>query len=189
MNHTGTQTIETPRLTLRQFVAGDAEAMYTRWARDPEVTRYMSWMPHQNLEETRSILGGWLDLYATNPGFYNWAVTLKSSDDAVPTLIGSLGILYNTTLYPPCEWEPGYCLAKPYWGQGYATEALRAALDYFIGHTGLTNMFCCHATANPASGVVMSKVGFVYNSDGIITRLDGTTLPAKHYIYSPKKEI
>lgn len=189
MSHAGTQTIETPRLILRQFVADDAEAMYTRWASDPEVTRYMSWLPHQNLEETRAILGGWLGLYAANPAVYNWAVTLKSADGRPPFLIGSLGILHTTTLYPPYQWEPGYCLAKPYWGRGYATEALRAALDYFIGHTGYTDMFCCHATANPASGAVMGKVGFVYDGDGVINRLDGTALPAKYYIYSPNRQV
>ena len=39
MRHTGTITLETPRLILRRFAAGDAAAMYRNWASDPEVTR------------------------------------------------------------------------------------------------------------------------------------------------------
>lgn len=40
MRHTGTITLETPRLILRRFAAGDAAAMYRNWASDPEVTGF-----------------------------------------------------------------------------------------------------------------------------------------------------
>ena len=46
MIHKGTITLETKRLTLRQFVVEDAEAMYRNWARDPEVTKYLTWPAH-----------------------------------------------------------------------------------------------------------------------------------------------
>ena len=41
MRHAGTQTLETDRLFLRQLLPEDAEQMYTNWASDPEVTRFL----------------------------------------------------------------------------------------------------------------------------------------------------
>ena len=43
MRHAGTQTLETDRLFLRQLLPEDAEQMYTNWASDPEVTRFLRW--------------------------------------------------------------------------------------------------------------------------------------------------
>ena len=43
MRHAGTQEIETPRLLLRRLMPSDAPMMYTNWANDPEVTRWLRW--------------------------------------------------------------------------------------------------------------------------------------------------
>ena len=51
-------TLETPRLILREFEAGDAEAIQV-YAGDPEVTRFTSWGPNTP-EMTASVLAGWL---------------------------------------------------------------------------------------------------------------------------------
>ena len=45
MEHKGTKTIETERLTLRPFRAEDAEAMFRNWASDPEVTKFLTCPP------------------------------------------------------------------------------------------------------------------------------------------------
>ena len=50
MKHCGTQTLETERLILRRFTVRDADAMYTNWAADPEVTRYLTWPAHAGVE-------------------------------------------------------------------------------------------------------------------------------------------
>ena len=52
MRHAGTQALETDRLFLRQLLPEDAEQMYTNWASDPEVTRFLRWEPHKNALET-----------------------------------------------------------------------------------------------------------------------------------------
>ena len=46
MNKTGTQRIETHRLILRPFTMEDAEDMFSNWASDPEVTRFLTWPAH-----------------------------------------------------------------------------------------------------------------------------------------------
>ena len=46
LNHKGTATLTTPRLTLRRFEIADAQAMFDNWANDPRVTRHLTWRPH-----------------------------------------------------------------------------------------------------------------------------------------------
>ena len=53
MRHAGTQEIETPRLLLRRLMPSDAPMMYSNWANDPEVTRWLRWTPHKDVAETQ----------------------------------------------------------------------------------------------------------------------------------------
>lgn len=63
MRHAGTQTIETERLLLRPLTPEDAPMMYANWANDPDVTRWLRWEPHKNVDETRELLTAWALLY------------------------------------------------------------------------------------------------------------------------------
>ena len=179
MKHIGTKTLETPRLILRRFAAGDASAMFTGWCTDPEVTRYVRFNPHENLAVTQEILSEWVASYEKDD-FYNWGIELKESGQ----LIGSIGIVPSAEAEAIGYWEPGYCLARAFWGQGYATEALRAVVDYFVHGTGQTELHTGHATANPASGRVMEKAGFRYDRDGVFHKFDGTPMPCRLYVYT-----
>lgn len=49
-------TLETNRLSLRPFVETDAIDMYNNWASDDEVTKYLTWNTHQNIEVSKSII-------------------------------------------------------------------------------------------------------------------------------------
>ncbi|MGN0115659.1 MAG: GNAT family N-acetyltransferase [Acutalibacteraceae bacterium] len=73
MKHTGTQTIVTPRLTLRRFNSGDAEEMFKNWTNDSRVTKYVTWQPHGNIENTKALLKMWIDSYK-DENYYNWAI-------------------------------------------------------------------------------------------------------------------
>ena len=59
MRHAGTQTIETERLLLRPLTPEDASMMYANWANDPDVTRWLRWEPHKNVDETWELLAYW----------------------------------------------------------------------------------------------------------------------------------
>ena len=50
MNHVGTQTITTDRLILRRFTMDDAAPMFKNWANDPDVTEYLMWPPHIDVD-------------------------------------------------------------------------------------------------------------------------------------------
>ena len=165
MRHAGTQTLETDRLFLRQLLPEDAEQMYTNWASDPEVTRFLRWEPHKNALETVGLLAAWATLYP-NPDYYQWAIVEKASGQ----VFGSISI-FNALLGDPAQkalwpqqdctdgiWEAGYCIGKHWWNHGFATEALKAAVNYWFENTDGGWLTCCHAKENPASGRVMLRV-------------------------------
>jgi RimJ/RimL family protein N-acetyltransferase len=53
----------------------------------------------------------------------------------------------------------GYWIGKPYWNQGYCTEAGQSVLNYGFGKLNLNRIYAEHFTRNPASGRVMQKLG------------------------------
>ena len=80
MKHKGTKQLETNRLILRQFVVKDYELFYKNWATDERVTRYMTWNPHQNIEETKELVTRWSNSYNKNE-FYHWIIVLKENNE------------------------------------------------------------------------------------------------------------
>lgn len=61
--------------------------------------------------------------------------------------------------------ELGYWLRRSAWGQGFATEAARLALDFAFGELDLSEVDAGHFADNPASGRVLQKLGFAYTQD------------------------
>lgn len=82
----------------------------------------------------------------------NFFVTLPNAEGA--RLIGSVGLSLVED-----EVNLGYWIGRPYWGQGYATEAARALLSLakVLGHK---RVVASHFVDNPASGRVLHKLGF-----------------------------
>ena len=82
MKNLGTKRLETDRLVLRRFVIEDAMDMYQNWASDPEVTRFLTWPVHADVETSKSILQDWIKRY-DNDNFYNWAIELKETKEVI----------------------------------------------------------------------------------------------------------
>ena len=61
--------------------------------------------------------------------------------------------------------EIGYCLGRPFWNRGYATEAVRGALKWVKRDWRANVVVAGHFADNPASGAVLSKAGFLYTGD------------------------
>ena len=193
MRHAGTQEIETPRLILRRLTPEDAPMMYRNWASDPDVTRFLRWEPHKSEAETYELLAAWATLYP-NSDYYQWAIVEKATGE----VFGSIS-LYNSLSGEPQQktewpgfdltegiWEPGYCIGKAWWNKGHTTEALKAVLDFWFKSTDSGWLACSHAAANPASGKVMTKAGFVYDHDSEYHKFDGTPVSCKCYALTRK---
>mgnify|MGYP003322775252 CR=1 FL=1 len=72
-------TIETRRLTIRPFVIEDAVSMYHNWASDSRVTKYLTWNPHSNIEETKNIITRWIS-DANNSTELTFAIEYKENN-------------------------------------------------------------------------------------------------------------
>lgn len=152
MKHLGTKRIETDRLILRKFTAEDCLPMYSNWASDAEVTKYLTWPPHTSTVVTGIILQQWVDCYARDD-FYQWAIELKSIGEP----IGSISVVSQDDRIRKAE--IGYCLGRPWWRQGIMSEALRAVIDFMIDEVGMNRVEAKHDRNNPNSGAVMRKCG------------------------------
>lgn len=156
MKHCGTQTLETKRLILRRFTVRDADAMYTNWASDPEVTRYLTWPAHAGVETSRAVLADWTAAYAQE-SCYQWAIVLKDRADEPIGSIGAVDVSDDIAAV-----QIGYCLGRRWWHQGIMSEALGAVMDFFFDAVGCNRVACRHDPRNPHSGMVMQKCGMKY---------------------------
>ena len=73
-------------------------------------------------------------------------------------VVGCIGL--DPSPVEPAEVEIGYWIARPHWGQGYATEAGHAVLE-IARILGYSRVVGSHFLDNPASGKVLEKLGFV----------------------------
>lgn len=182
MKHLGTRVLVTGRLILRPMTMSDAEMMFQNWASDPEVTRWLRWEPHRSWVETAELLNEWSKHYI-EPDYYQWGICDKSTG----VLFGSISMIRpeEDPAWAGMDgelWEPGYCIGKKWWDQGYATEALCAVRDFWFRQVGAKALACCHANENVASGAVMQKAGFVYHHDAVYHKFNGDEVPCRVYL-------
>jgi RimJ/RimL family protein N-acetyltransferase len=145
------EQLETTRLRLRRPHAGDAQAIFDRYASDREVTHYLSWPRHRTLEQTRAFLA-FSDASWSRSAAGPYLVELS----ATGTLLGSTGLDFEV----PHVASTGYVLARDAWGQGYATEALAAMVDLCRGLRVQRLYALCHHD-HGASRRVLEKCGFL----------------------------
>ena len=155
LNYLGTKQLETRRLILRRFVTDDAEAMFRNWANDPDISKFLTWPPHKDAAESKSILEKWTAAYDKDD-CYNWAIVLKSLSEP----IGSISVVRQRDDIRMVH--IGYCIGKRWWRQGFMTEALIRLIQFFFDDVGANRIEARHDTNNPNSGLVMKKAGMLY---------------------------
>ena len=158
MKNTGTIQLETDRLILRKFEIDDVQSFYELVGSDSLVTRYVVWNVHENIEITKRKIEKWINSYDEDYK-YRWAIQLKNSND----VIGSISCVKVDTLNETCE--IGYVISSRKWNKGYATETLKAVIN-FLFDEGFKTIYAEHLKMNPASGRVMIKSGMKY--EGIL---------------------
>ena len=151
--------IQTARLTLRPFAAGDADAHAALYA-DPEVTRYLPGGPFAP-EEVAARSARSRARFAEHWDAHGWGVWAVA-DRASGTLIGHCGLAH---LPDGTDVELLYALARAAWGRGLATEAGRAALDHGFGSVGLERIVAVTRPEHRASRRVMERLGMSYEGE------------------------
>lgn len=144
--------LETERLLLRPFKIEDAESMFYNWANDYEVTKYMTWNPHKNIEETKEKLSVWIEQYE-KPERINFAIVLKDNNE----LIGGIDVCGYIESNPVI----GYTLSRKYWNKGYMTEACKEVIR-FLFSLGYSTIRIDAVVDNIGSNKVIKKCGGIY---------------------------
>jgi len=132
------------RLTYRPIKARDAGRI-AALAGDWDVARMTSRIPHPY-----SLLDAdlWIASIATDE--------FVRGVECDGNLIGAIGFAEGERT----QAEIGYWIGKAWWGNGYATEAARALMDYCFRECGIRRLTCGHFVDNTASARVISKLGF-----------------------------
>ena len=146
---------ETKRLILRRIEESDYEDMF-EYSADAEVTKYLTWKPHANIEETKNYLADLQKKY--NDGkFFDWGIVYKETGKLIGTC-GFTSININKNI---CE--AGYVLAKNYWGMGIMSEALECVMDFAFNYFGFDKVEARFLEGNDNSKKVMQKAGMTYD--------------------------
>jgi RimJ/RimL family protein N-acetyltransferase len=143
--------LKTRRLRLRELRGADWRALHG-FLSDPAVIRY-TLFPLSTPEWASNFVE-----YALAEGDKenreSYVLALERLEDE--RFIGLGGLLIKPD---PLQAELWYCLEQPSWGQGYATEAVRALLHYGADELGLHRIWAHVVPDNPASIQVLEKVG------------------------------
>jgi len=143
-------TLCTPRLRLDEPRIEDAESVFEAFGQDVEVTRYLAWRPHEELEDARRAMRKRVERLAGGVE-YSWTLVLAEANELV-------GII---SVWPEGDAvELGFVLARAHWGCGLMCEAARAVTDWALETPGVSRAWATTDVDNRASARVLEKSGY-----------------------------
>ena len=149
-----TPVLETERLILRAPRIEDAKAI-AKLANDRRIAENTARIPHPyGLADAKAYIA-WANETRSETAF------LVTLDDDV--IIGACGVGQVEGENP----EIGYWIGVRYWGQGFATEAARAVIDYAFERFDYDALHSSARVTNPASRRVLEKCGFQWTCSGL----------------------
>lgn len=158
MAETPPRIIRTERLLLRFPELADAKDIFRAYASDAEVTRFLTWRPNTSLAETEEFLRGRLDEIRLGRK-YSWLITTGEDAEGCGMIeISNEG--HRAAI--------GYILARPEWGKGYMTEALRAVISAAFTLPPIYRVWAVCDVENIASARVLEKAGMSF--EGVLRR-------------------
>ncbi len=152
------EAMETERLVLRRPSLADAHSIFTTYAQDAEVTRYLTWPPHQSIRQTELFVAR-CALAWEEGGRFPWTILLKGEDSVVGMIEIRMG---------GHKAEVGYVLARSFWGKGIMTEALARVLEWTGSQPQIYRVWAVCDVENIASAHVLQKAGMKH--EGILHR-------------------
>jgi RimJ/RimL family protein N-acetyltransferase len=150
--------VVTDRLLLRPPVSQDAEAIFQGYAQDAEVTRYLTWLPHRDIETTRNFVQ-WAIAAWQGEHRFPWVVTVKDTQHVIG-MVECRPHDFHVSL--------GYALARPYWRQGLMSEAVQAIVDWGLAQPPIYRVWAICDKENIASARLLEKVGM--QCEGLLRR-------------------
>jgi|GEM_PF-560485 [ribosomal protein S5]-alanine N-acetyltransferase len=152
------QTIlETERLYYRPFAEADLEQLYQLYS-DKEVMEHIPMEKAMGKKIDKTAIKEMLDFYIRHQqeyGYSHWAAFEKETDE----FVGRIGIHKEKK---PSTVMAGYIIRKEFWGKGYATESMRAIIDWAFSNTDVSKIIGATVPEHRASIRVMEKVGMQF---------------------------
>ena len=148
-------SLTSERLTIRPWDDFDADELF-ELAQEPEIGYWCGWEPHKHIRDTFFALHNFLEIEET------YAICLKDNN----IIIGSIGLHFKNNIdltYKDDEAELGYWIGKPYWNNGYATEAGKAIIKHAFKDLKLSRVWCGYYEGNEQSKRVQEKLGFKFH--------------------------
>jgi ribosomal-protein-alanine N-acetyltransferase len=168
--------LKTERLRLRKIKLADAEAIFRQYAQDPEVTKYVSWRAHKDIEETRDFLRSCLLAWDTGNAFH-WVIERLEDKQVIGMISARAG---------GDKWELGYVLARIHWQRGYMTEAVKGIIAWAMRQNDIYRVWAVCDVDNVASARVMERAGM--QREGVLRRWSVhpniSTEPRNSYCYA-----
>jgi RimJ/RimL family protein N-acetyltransferase len=145
--------LETERLRLRNWQDDDRN-LFREINADPKVMEFFPFRrSYAEADDLMAKLNGMIT--ETGLGFY--CLELKATSEPV----GFCGLSYAGMpgIFPPEVVEIGWRLATRFWGNGFATEAARALLDFAFDEKHLDAVVSFAVGENHRSTAVMKRLG------------------------------
>lgn len=142
-------TLTTDRFILRKLSLDDTDDMY-EYAKNIEVTKFLTWSPHVNKAFTLEYLTYLQTRYKAGE-FFDWAIVYKDTGKMIGTC-GFTRIDCKNDLA-----EIGYVINPEYHGKGIATEVVGKAIEFGFENLALNRIECRFIEGNDASRRVMEK--------------------------------
>ncbi|WP_374332401.1 GNAT family N-acetyltransferase [Aestuariivirga sp.] len=144
---------ESARLIARRFGPRDL-LPFVAMRGDPEVARYQSWDSYTE-DDGRRFIAELAEMQPGDPGWFQFAL----EDRASGGFVGDCGLFIDAADRRLAR--IGYTIARPFWNQGLATEAVGALADYAFASFGLHRIAASVDPRNAGSCRVLEKTGFV----------------------------
>src|SRR4051812_32985683 len=151
------ESFQTARLNLRKPRPEDAALVFSSYAQDPEVTRYLTFRPHRDLSETHLAVERFLEGWRSGKSFC-WLIFSRSGGE----LVGAISARKDQGI------NLGYLLARPFWGRGFMSEALEVIVNWAFTIPSVFRVWAVCDLENSASARLLERNAF--HQDGILRR-------------------
>ena len=156
--------LETGRLILREITESDASSIF-EYLSDSEVMKYYGLEPFKSVKDALDEIAWYQSILKEQTGI-RWGITLKNEDK----VIGSCGFL--NTVSNHYRTDIGFELSQEYWGQGIASEAMNAIIQYAFKNTDIQRIQALIEPLNLASQRMVERAGFL--QEGLLRKYEYT---------------
>ena len=151
------ESLSTARLLLRKPRPEDAALVFATYAQDPEVVRYLTFLPHSDGQVTDEAIARFLENWRLGKS-YCWLIFHRDEEK----LVGAISARADQGM------NLGYLLARPFWGQGFMSEALAAVTEWAFSIPSVFRVWAVCDLENEASARLLERNGF--HREGVLRK-------------------